>query len=56
MITLDVPKRHLGLDVADGRSQHAGQVDAAPLPKRGWERLYVEHVQQADKGLTSTFL
>jgi dihydroxy-acid dehydratase len=27
-----------------------------PLPDRGWLRLYVEHVQQADKGADLDFL
>jgi len=29
---------------------------APPLPPRGWERLYVEHVQQADRGADLDFL
>jgi len=28
----------------------------ATHPLRGWERLYVEHVQQADKGADLDFL
>ena len=57
MVTLDVHKRHLGLDVADGTlAARRAKWTPPPLPKRGWERLYVEHVQQADQGADLDFL
>jgi L-arabonate dehydrase len=57
MITLDVPKRLLRLDV-DDNTLAARRAKWAPpaLPDRGWLRLYVEHVQQADKGADLDFL
>jgi L-arabonate dehydrase len=57
MITLDVPKRHLGLEVDDGTlvARRAKWTPPA-LPKRGWERLYVEHVLQAHEGADLDFL
>jgi dihydroxy-acid dehydratase len=30
--------------------------DAFAAPTRGWERLYVDHVQQADTGVDLDFL
>jgi dihydroxy-acid dehydratase len=57
MITLDVPKRLLRLDVADDiLASRRAQWTPPPLPDRGWLRLYVEHVQQADKGADLDFL
>jgi dihydroxy-acid dehydratase len=57
MITLDVPKRLLRLEVDDDTlaGRRAKWVPPA-LPDRGWLRLYVEHVQQADKGADLDFL
>jgi dihydroxy-acid dehydratase len=57
MITLDVPKRHLGLEV-DEATFAARRAKWTPpaLPKRGWERLYVEHVLQAHEGADLDFL
>jgi L-arabonate dehydrase len=57
MITLDVAKRVVRLEVdestlADRRARWV----PPPLPKRGWARLYMEHVQQADKGADLDFL
>ncbi len=59
-ITLDVPARTLTLEVSDDELQ-ARQPSAATLagfarPARGWERLYVDHVQQADSGADLDFL
>jgi dihydroxyacid dehydratase/phosphogluconate dehydratase len=59
-IVLDVPRRLLQLDVPDEelerRSAPATLVDGFAAPTRGWERLYVEHVQQADTGVDLDFL
>jgi L-arabonate dehydrase len=57
MVTLDVPNRILSLDV-DGSILAARRAKwtPPPLPDRGWLRLYVEHVQQADKGADLDFL
>ena len=57
MITLDVPKRVLRLDVDDNTlAARRGKWVPPSLPDRGWLRLYVEHVQQADKGADLDFL
>jgi dihydroxy-acid dehydratase len=57
MVTLDVHKRHLGLDIDDNTlAARRARWTPPPLPKRGWERLYVEHVQQADQGADLDFL
>jgi dihydroxy-acid dehydratase len=59
-IVLDVPGRRLSLDVTHEElqlrqsSQQAAAAYAAPT--RGWERLYVEHVMQADRGADLDFL
>jgi dihydroxy-acid dehydratase len=57
MVTLDVPKRLVQLDV-DDNILAARRANWTPplLPDRGWLRLYVEHVQQADKGADLDFL
>jgi dihydroxy-acid dehydratase len=59
-ITLDVPKRRLTLDVTqeelDKRIPNRATVDGFAKPKRGWERLYVEHVMGADTGADLDFL
>ncbi len=50
-IEVDVPARRLHLDVSDaelGRRKTNWQ--PAPAPKRGWYKLYVDHVQQAHLG------
>jgi len=57
MIMLDVPKRTLRLEVEDNiLSARRAKWTPPPLPDRGWLRLYVEHVQQADKGADLDFL
>jgi L-arabonate dehydrase len=57
MIELDVPARKLHLDVSDAElaKRRAAWVPPEP-PKRGYYKLYVEHVQQADKGADLDFL
>jgi dihydroxy-acid dehydratase len=59
-IVLDVPRRILQLDVPEEelalRSPPATLTDAFAAPSRGWERLYVEHVLQADTGADLDFL
>jgi dihydroxy-acid dehydratase len=57
VITLDVPARRLDVE-ADlaGRAPSAAMTGAFAAPRRGWEQLYVEHVQQADTGADLDFL
>jgi L-arabonate dehydrase len=57
MVTLDVPGRLLRLEVEDEiLAARRANWTAPPLPDRGWVRLYVEHVMQADKGADLDFL
>jgi L-arabonate dehydrase len=57
MVALDVPKRLLRLEVDDDiLAARRASWTPPPLPERGWLRLYVEHVQQADKGADLDFL
>ncbi len=57
MIELDVPARRLHLDVSDAELAKRRAAWVAPEPpKRGYYKLYVEHVQQADKGADLDFL
>jgi len=57
IIELDVPARRLHLEVSDEELARRRAAWKAPeLPKRGYYRLYVEHVQQADKGADLDFL
>jgi len=59
-IVLDVSKRLLALDVPEAelsqRTPPPSLTGAFASPTRGWERLYVDHVQQADKGADLDFL
>ncbi|MFF7639569.1 dihydroxy-acid dehydratase [Streptomyces canus] len=60
VISLDVEARRIDLEVpADelaARIPNAATVEGFANPRRGWERLYVDHVQQADKGADLDFL
>ncbi|CAN5329514.1 IlvD/Edd family dehydratase [soil metagenome] len=59
-IELDVAARRLHLDVPDdelaARAQSAETVAAFAAPTRGWAKLYVDHVMQADSGADLDFL
>jgi dihydroxy-acid dehydratase len=60
VVVLDVPRRRLDVDVPSAEwaarvpSERAAASYAAPT--RGWEKLYVDHVQQADTGADLDFL
>jgi dihydroxy-acid dehydratase len=60
MIELDVPARRLDVDVPPDelrqREPAAAAVAGFAAPTRGWERLYVDHVLQADRGADLDFL
>lgn len=59
MIELDVPNRRLHLDVDPAeleRRRAAWKPPVTPHAERGYARLYVEHVQQADQGVDLDFL
>ena len=59
-IELDVAGRRLHLDVPAeelaAREPSPAAVAAYAAPTRGWERLYIDHVQQADTGADLDFL
>jgi dihydroxy-acid dehydratase len=59
-IVLDVEARRLQLDVPLEelalRTPDAATVAAYARPQRGWERLYVQTVQQANTGADLDFL
>ncbi|MDP9416785.1 MAG: dihydroxy-acid dehydratase [Actinomycetota bacterium] len=59
-IVLDVVERRLDIDVPaeelGARSPSAAASSAYAAPARGWERLYVDHVLQADQGADLDFL
>lgn len=59
-IELDVAARRLDIDVPAeelaARTPSAAMTEAFAAPTRGWEKLYVEHVQQADTGADLDFL
>ncbi|MDH6566304.1 dihydroxy-acid dehydratase [Streptomyces sp. SAI-117] len=60
VISLDVEARRIDLEVpADelaARTPNQATVEGFADPRRGWQRLYVDHVQQADKGADLDFL
>jgi dihydroxy-acid dehydratase len=59
-ILLDVPGRRLEIDLPATelarREPSAAMTAALPAPRRGWERLYIDHVMQADRGADLDFL
>ncbi|GLY19505.1 dihydroxy-acid dehydratase [Kineosporia sp. NBRC 101677] len=59
-IELDVPGRRLTLDVPDSelatRTPSTEAAAAYAAPQRGWQKLYVDHVMQADTGADLDFL
>ena len=58
MISLDVPARRLNLDI--DAAEFERRIAALPAPakeaRRGYDRLYHEHVMQADEGADFDFL
>jgi L-arabonate dehydrase len=57
MITLDVPAHRLQLEVDDNAlAARRARWSPPPKPARGWEKLYVDHVQQAHLGADMDFL
>ncbi|MDQ0765949.1 IlvD/Edd family dehydratase [Streptomyces canus] len=60
VISLDVEARRIDLEVPAAelaaRTPNAATVAGFANPGRGWERLYVDHVQQADTGADLDFL
>lgn len=60
IIRLDVENRSLTFDVTDGELQARTQSPASGVayaaPTRGWAKLYVDHVMQADTGADLDFL
>ena len=60
VIALDVPARRLDLEVPPEelrrRTPNHATTSGFASPHRGWERLYVDHVQQADTGADLDFL
>ncbi|APX33858.1 dihydroxy-acid dehydratase [Brachybacterium sp. P6-10-X1] len=59
-IVLDVAGRRLDVELGDqelaAREPSSAMTEAFAAPARGWERLYVDHVQQADTGADLDFL
>lgn len=59
-IVLDVAGRRLDVELSAEelatREPSAAMTEAFAAPTRGWERLYVDHVQQADTGADLDFL
>jgi dihydroxy-acid dehydratase len=60
VVVLDVPARRLDVDVSAAvwaaRQPSEAAAASYAAPTRGWERLYVDHVQQADTGADLDFL
>ncbi|MGR7023123.1 dihydroxy-acid dehydratase [Geodermatophilus sp. URMC 62] len=60
VVALDVAARRIDVEVPDGelaaRPPSEATVAGFAAPRRGWERLYVDHVLQADTGADLDFL
>jgi dihydroxy-acid dehydratase len=58
LITLDVPNRQLTLHVDEDElaRRRSTRQPPPPIATRGWTRLYVDHVLQADRGCDLDFL
>jgi dihydroxy-acid dehydratase len=59
-VVLDVEARRIDIDVPTNelarRTPNPATLAGFAAPRRGWERLYVDHVQQADTGADLDFL
>ncbi|MBP2329704.1 dihydroxy-acid dehydratase [Kibdelosporangium banguiense] len=60
MVVLDVAARRIDVEVSEEdwarRTPNDATVTGFANPRRGWERLYIDHVQQADTGADLDFL
>lgn len=58
IITLNVPERQLSLHVSDNelKQRKSEWQTPPPIATRGWSRLYIDHVMQADTGCDLDFL
>jgi len=60
LIELDVPARTLNVKISDAelaaRTPSQAMLDALAQPTRGWERMYIDHVEQAHLGADLDFL
>ena len=60
VISLDVEKRTLNVELTDeelnSRKPSQKMIDALAKPDRGWQKMYIEHVNQADTGADLDFL
>ncbi|MFF7445455.1 MULTISPECIES: dihydroxy-acid dehydratase [unclassified Streptomyces] len=60
LVILDVEARRIDVDVPDDelarREPAQAMLDGLAAPRRGWERLYADHVLQADTGADLDFL
>ena len=60
MIELNVPERTLNVKISDQelaeRAPSAAMTSALAKPDRGWERLYIDHVEQLHLGADLDFL
>jgi L-arabonate dehydrase len=58
IIELDVANRRLHLDISDDelKKRKSGWVPPKPHTQRGYVKIYLDHVQQADKGADFDFL
>ena len=57
-VVLDVPRRSLNVELsAEELAERQREVQAtAPMPERGYAKLFVDHVLQADRGVDFDFL
>ena len=60
VISLDVEKRTLNVELTEeelkNRKPSQKMIDALAKPDRGWQKMYVDHVTQADTGADLDFL
>ena len=60
VISLDVEKRTLNVELTDeelkNRKPSQKMLDSLSKPDRGWQKMYVDHVNQADTGADLDFL
>ena len=60
VISLDVEKRTLNVELTDeelnSRKPSQKMIDSLAKPDRGWQKMYIEHVNQADTGADLDFL
>jgi dihydroxy-acid dehydratase len=60
LIELNVPNRSLNVKISDqelaSRTPSSAMIKSLAQPNRGWEKMYIDHVEQSHLGADLDFL